>query len=165
MRIVAMAAGAVGGYFGARMAAAGHDVFFIARGANLEAIKKNGLKIDSVHGDLHLPKPTSPTTPRASARSTSCCSRSSCGIPRKGRRIFGRQNDEESLASGGRPLRRPPGKISAKNPSLRRLWCLLLYDFLHQPIAGPRCLIPTNGRPGTSRRNAFVLRVRHGMAA
>jgi 2-dehydropantoate 2-reductase len=57
MRIAAMAAGAVGGYFGARMAAAGHDVFFIARGANLEAIKKSGLKIESVHGDVHLPKP------------------------------------------------------------------------------------------------------------
>src|SRR3989304_5722279 len=52
-----MAAGAVGGYFGARMAAAGHDVFFIARGAHRAAIEKNGLKIESVHGDLHLPKP------------------------------------------------------------------------------------------------------------
>ena len=57
MRIAAMAAGAVGGYFGARMADAGHDVFFIARGAHLEAISKNGLNIESVHGDLHLPKP------------------------------------------------------------------------------------------------------------
>jgi 2-dehydropantoate 2-reductase len=57
MRIAAMAAGAVGGYFGARMAAAGHDVFFIARGTNLEVIKKNGLKIESVHGDVHIPKP------------------------------------------------------------------------------------------------------------
>lgn len=57
MRIACMAAGAVGGYFGARMAAAGHDVFFIARGAHLEAIEKNGLKIESAHGDLHLPKP------------------------------------------------------------------------------------------------------------
>jgi 2-dehydropantoate 2-reductase len=57
MRIAAMAAGAVGGYFGARMADAGHDVFFIARGAHLAAIEKNGLKIESVHGDLHLPKP------------------------------------------------------------------------------------------------------------
>jgi 2-dehydropantoate 2-reductase len=55
MKIAAMAAGAVGGYFGARMQAAGHDVFFIARGANLAAMKKNGLQIDSVHGDLHLP--------------------------------------------------------------------------------------------------------------
>ena len=56
MRIAAMAAGAVGGYFGARLAAAGHDVFFIARGANLAAIKANGLKLESKHGDLHLPK-------------------------------------------------------------------------------------------------------------
>ena len=57
MRIAAMAAGAVGGYFGARLAAAGHDVFFIARGAHRDAIAKNGLKIESVQGDLHLPKP------------------------------------------------------------------------------------------------------------
>jgi 2-dehydropantoate 2-reductase len=57
MRIAAMAAGAVGGYYGARMAAAGHDVFFIARGAHRDAMLKNGLRLDSVHGDLHLPKP------------------------------------------------------------------------------------------------------------
>jgi 2-dehydropantoate 2-reductase len=63
MRIAAMAAGAVGGYFGARMAAAGHDVFFIARGSNLEAIRKNGLKIESVHGDLDLPKPNATDDP------------------------------------------------------------------------------------------------------
>ena len=58
MRIAVMAAGALGGYFGARMAAAGHDVIFIARGSNLDAIKKNGLKVESVRGDLHLPKPS-----------------------------------------------------------------------------------------------------------
>jgi len=57
MRIAAMAAGAVGGYFGARLAAAGHEVFFIARGAHRDAMLKNGLKVESVHGDLHLPKP------------------------------------------------------------------------------------------------------------
>ena len=56
MRIAAMAAGAVGGYFGARLAKAGHDVFFIARGANLAAMRKDGLRVESVHGDLHLPK-------------------------------------------------------------------------------------------------------------
>jgi 2-dehydropantoate 2-reductase len=57
MRIAAMAAGAVGGYFGARLAAAGHDVFFIARGAHRDAIAARGLTIESVLGDLHLPKP------------------------------------------------------------------------------------------------------------
>jgi 2-dehydropantoate 2-reductase len=60
-----MAAGAVGGYFGGRMAAAGHDVYFIARGANLAAIKSNGLKIESVHGDVHLPKVNVTDDPRS----------------------------------------------------------------------------------------------------
>jgi 2-dehydropantoate 2-reductase len=54
MRIAVMAAGAVGGYFGARMAAAGHDVAFIARGAHRDAIRREGLKIESALGDLHL---------------------------------------------------------------------------------------------------------------
>jgi 2-dehydropantoate 2-reductase len=54
MRIAVMAAGAVGGYFGARLAAAGHDVFFIARGAHLDAIRRNGLKVESTLGDLLL---------------------------------------------------------------------------------------------------------------
>src|SRR5712691_7915761 len=56
MRVAIMAAGAVGGYFGARLATAGEDVHFIARGAHLDAIRKNGLKLDSDAGDLHLPK-------------------------------------------------------------------------------------------------------------
>jgi len=54
MRMAVMAAGAVGGYFGGRMAAAGHDVAFIARGAHREAIRRNGLRIESTIGDLHL---------------------------------------------------------------------------------------------------------------
>ena len=65
MRIAAMAAGAVGGYFGARLAAAGHDVFFIARGANLAALQSNGLRIESVHGDLHLPKVNATDDPKS----------------------------------------------------------------------------------------------------
>jgi 2-dehydropantoate 2-reductase len=64
MRIAAMAAGAVGGYFGARLAAAGHDVSFIARGALLEAIRTNGLKIESTLGDLHLPNAKATSDPK-----------------------------------------------------------------------------------------------------
>ena len=52
MKIVIMGTGGVGGYFGARLANAGHDVAFIARGKHLEAIKKNGLKILSELGDM-----------------------------------------------------------------------------------------------------------------
>jgi 2-dehydropantoate 2-reductase len=54
VRMAIMAAGAVGGYFGGRMAAAGHDVAFIARGAHREAIRQDGLKIESALGDLYL---------------------------------------------------------------------------------------------------------------
>src|SRR6478752_4910807 len=54
MRMAVMAAGAVGGYFGGRMAAAGHDVIFIARGAHRDAIRRDGLRIESALGDLHL---------------------------------------------------------------------------------------------------------------
>jgi len=45
MKIAVVGAGAIGGYLGARLSAAGEDVTFIARGANLEAIRKNGLKL------------------------------------------------------------------------------------------------------------------------
>ncbi len=54
MRIAVMAAGAVGGYFGARLAAAGHDVTFFARGAHRKAIEANGLRLESRLGDLLL---------------------------------------------------------------------------------------------------------------
>ncbi len=52
MKIVVMGTGGVGGYFGAKLANAGHDVAFIARGKHLEAIKENGLKIISELGDI-----------------------------------------------------------------------------------------------------------------
>jgi 2-dehydropantoate 2-reductase len=51
MRIVVIGAGGVGGYFGARLAQAGHDVAFVARGAHLEAIRERGLAIESAHGN------------------------------------------------------------------------------------------------------------------
>ena len=51
MRIAVMAAGAVGGYFGGRMAAAGHNVAFIARGTHRDAIRQ-ALKIESALGGL-----------------------------------------------------------------------------------------------------------------
>ena len=47
-----MGTGGVGGYFGARLKNAGHDVAFIARGEHLKAIKANGLKILSELGDM-----------------------------------------------------------------------------------------------------------------
>ena len=52
MRIVIFGTGGVGGYFGGRLAQAGEDVTFIARGEHLRAIRANGLKVDSPSGDF-----------------------------------------------------------------------------------------------------------------
>jgi len=56
MRWIVVGPGAVGGYFGARLIAAGEEVSFLARGRTLEALRAKGLQVDSVLGDLTLPK-------------------------------------------------------------------------------------------------------------
>jgi 2-dehydropantoate 2-reductase len=56
MKIAIVGSGGVGGYFGARLAASGQDVTFIARGSHLQALQKEGLKVYSALGDLHLPE-------------------------------------------------------------------------------------------------------------
>ena len=52
MRVTIIGAGAVGGYYGARLAQAGHDVSVVARGANLEAIAAHGIRIRSGGGEF-----------------------------------------------------------------------------------------------------------------
>jgi len=54
MRIAVMGTGAVGGYFGAKLAAAGHDLAFISRGRNLQALQANGLRVASPNGDSQI---------------------------------------------------------------------------------------------------------------
>ena len=54
MRIAIFGAGGVGAYFGARLAAAGAELAVIARGAHLDAIRANGMRVDSVLGDMHV---------------------------------------------------------------------------------------------------------------
>ncbi|MCH8112387.1 MAG: 2-dehydropantoate 2-reductase [Proteobacteria bacterium] len=60
MKIAVMGAGGVGGYFGARLAASGQDVHFIARGPHLAAIRANGLRVKSDTGDVII-KPAQAT--------------------------------------------------------------------------------------------------------
>lgn len=54
MRILVVGAGSTGGYFGGRLAEAGRDVTFLVRPARAAALKANGLKIMSPHGDVSL---------------------------------------------------------------------------------------------------------------
>lgn len=56
MRIAVMGTGGLGGYFGARLVQGGHDVSFVARGRHLEALRQQGLRVESSLGDIHLPR-------------------------------------------------------------------------------------------------------------
>ena len=65
MKIAVLGSGAVGGYYGAKLARAGHDVTFIARGAHLAAIRARGLEIRSpVLGDFTVRAPAEEDTTR-----------------------------------------------------------------------------------------------------
>lgn len=54
MKVAIVGAGGVGGYFGGRLAQAGEDVVFIARGEHLRAMQGNGLRVDSIDGDFRV---------------------------------------------------------------------------------------------------------------
>jgi 2-dehydropantoate 2-reductase len=64
LRILVIGAGALGGYFGARLLAAGRDVTFLVRPKRAEALAKRGLVVKSGAGDLHLPSPPTVTSER-----------------------------------------------------------------------------------------------------
>ncbi len=54
MKIAVFGTGAVGGYLGGRLAQAGNDVTFIARGAHLKSIQSDGLRVRSINGDFSI---------------------------------------------------------------------------------------------------------------
>lgn len=57
MKIAVMGSGGVGGFYGGRLAHAGYDVHFVARGAHLDAMRENGLTIENeAQGSIHVPR-------------------------------------------------------------------------------------------------------------
>src|SRR5260370_8959328 len=54
MKIAIIGAGAIGGYVGVKLALAGEDVTFVVRGANLDAIRKHGMKLVMSDGSEHV---------------------------------------------------------------------------------------------------------------
>ena len=63
LRIAVVGAGAVGGIFGARLTLAGHEVTFVVRPGTASVLHRDGLRIDSVQGDVHLPVVTTAIDP------------------------------------------------------------------------------------------------------
>jgi 2-dehydropantoate 2-reductase len=115
MKITVMGPGGVGGYFGARLAAAGNDVTFGARGSHLEAMQTRGLRHDSEIGPLHLQKVKVVADARAieaadavifavKMRDTESAAESLRGVAGKGAGIFTFQNGVESVGRIGAVL-------------------------------------------------------------
>jgi 2-dehydropantoate 2-reductase len=67
MKIAIIGAGAIGGYVGVKLALAGEDLTFIVRGANLEAIRKNGMKLIMHDGGEHVTRNVKATNDYAEA--------------------------------------------------------------------------------------------------
>jgi 2-dehydropantoate 2-reductase len=65
MKIAIFGSGGVGGYFGGKLAAAGEDVTFLARGAHLNAMQRDGLHIESPLGNVHVPTVQATDRPQA----------------------------------------------------------------------------------------------------
>lgn len=146
-----MAAGAVGGYFGARLAAAGHDVFFIARGAHRDAIVKNGLKIESVHGDMHLAKPNVTDDPAEAGP---------VDIVLFAVKLW----DTESAAEAARPLLGPDSRlITFQNgiDSVDRLSAVLGAD---RVVGGAAYIATVMASPGVIRHTSQFAILRIGRA-
>jgi len=108
MRIAIMGSGGVGGYFGGRLAAAGHDVTFVARGRHLAALQENGLRLQSGSGDLHVEHPKVTADPATIARAdivlfavklwdTEGAARQIAPLVREGAYVIPFQNGVESI--------------------------------------------------------------------
>ena len=67
MKVAIIGAGAIGGYVGVKLALAGEDVTFIVRGANLSAIKRNGMKLIMADGTEHVARGVRATNDYAEA--------------------------------------------------------------------------------------------------
>jgi 2-dehydropantoate 2-reductase len=57
MKVLVLGAGAIGGYFGGRLAQSGVDVTFLVRERRRQQLNERGLRIESIHGHFHLERP------------------------------------------------------------------------------------------------------------
>ena len=151
MRIAVMAAGAVGGYFGARMQAAGHDVFFIARGTNLDAMRKHGLKLESVHGDLQLPKVNVTDDPKSVG---------SVDIVLFAVKLW----DTEIAAEAARPLVGPGTRVITLQNGIDNVERIAPNLGSEQTVGGAAYIATVIASPGVIKQTSHFAKMRFGRA-
>lgn len=149
MRIAIMGSGGVGGYFGARLAQAGHEVHFIARGAHLAAIRQNGLKVESKLGDVHLDSPAVTDNPAEVGRVDLAI-------------VCVKLWDTEAAAEALRPMLGPDSAVVSIQNSVKK--DDLLRDKLgRETVFGGVCYIATSiASPGVIRHVGTMQRLVFG---
>jgi 2-dehydropantoate 2-reductase len=149
MKIAIMGSGGVGGYFGARLAKAGAEVSFIARGAHLAAMREHGLKVESGLGDIHLPQVNVTDDPRT--------------IGKVDLVLFSvKLRDTETAAQSIKPLFGPDtGILSFQNGVQKD--DILRGVFGEKPVMGGVAYIATAiGRPGVIKHTGTLQRLVFG---
>jgi 2-dehydropantoate 2-reductase len=149
MRIAIMGSGGVGGYFGARLAQAGNDVAFIARGRHLAAMRANGLAIRSVLGDLTIPRPAATDDP--------------AGLAPADIVLFAvKLWDTESAAKAALPLLAAGGVVVPFQNGVESVERIGAIVGEHRVMGGVAYIAATIGEPGVIVHTGTMARLRFG---
>jgi 2-dehydropantoate 2-reductase len=147
VKIAMMGSGGVGGFFGGRLARAGHDVTFIARGAHLQALRENGLTIENEpQGDIHVANVKATDDP------------SSIG-PVDAVILSVKLWDTEAAARAIKPLLgRDTGVVSLQNGVVKD--DILRRELGEDALMGGVCYVATHiARPGVIRQTGTMQRI------
>ena len=147
MKIAIFGSGGVGGYFGARLAAAGNEVHFIARGKHLAAMREHGLTIENEpQGDIHVAKVHATEDPATIGPVDLVI-------------LSVKLWDTEAAAQQIRPLVGPhTAVLSLQNGVIKDN--ILRREFGEQAVLGGVCYVATNiSKPGTIHQTGTMQRI------
>src|SRR6267143_3642780 len=147
MKIAIMGSGGVGGFIGGRLAHAGYDVSFVARGAHLAAMRERGLVIESeAHGDIRIPSVRATDDP---------ASLGSVDLIILSVKLW----DTEAAIRQIKPLLKPgTGVLSLQNGVIKD--DILRRELGDAPVMGGVCYVATTiARPGVIQQTGAMQRV------
>lgn len=147
MKIVMMGSGGVGGFFGGRLAKAGCDVSFVARGKHLAAMREHGLTIENEpQGDIHVPNVRATDDPASLGPADLVI-------------LSVKLWDTEAAAKQIRPLVGPhTAVLSLQNGVIKD--DILRREFGEPAVMGGVCYVATNiSKPGTIHQTGTMQRI------
>jgi 2-dehydropantoate 2-reductase len=150
MKIAVMGSGGVGGFYGGRLAHAGYDVHFVARGAHLAAMREHGLTIENAaQGDIHVPRVNVTDDPATIGKADIVL-------------IAVKLWDTEAAARAVKPLVGPgTGVLSLQNGVIKD--DILGREFGGDALMGGVAYVGTTiGRPGVIRQTGTLQRLLFG---